>query len=343
MCPNAGCATSINGTLKGLLKLRRSGAGHERVNELSAEPSASELDALVREEKRLTAVESHSEAWADSISAGIEPEISGRGGACHRLLGIPAQQWRGRCTVASGPHARKSHRRRLRTSAVAALGRLHTSTNRVCSDPIEGSRGRRAIHDAGKHESRETLQKIAGGAGPVGWRSASLRHVALWVQPPEIQYDLTKLPEPVQNACATGFVEAAKSGDLESAASVARFRRRADAAGARRHRVAIRSPSSRSLPATKRGQEILAILEEVLGRLRPSRCRHAGRPLCLAVFLRRAAGQADGAAARRTVQDHHRRRLRRHEGLRRLYLLPRRHHARGALASSSSRFFIAGD
>ena len=71
----AGCATSINGTLKGLLKLRRSGAGHERVNELSAEPSASELDALVREEKRLTAVESHSEAWADSISAGIEPEI----------------------------------------------------------------------------------------------------------------------------------------------------------------------------------------------------------------------------------------------------------------------------
>jgi hypothetical protein len=58
-----------------LLKLRRSGAGHERVNELSVEPSASELDALVREEKRLTAVESHSEAWADSISAGIEPEI----------------------------------------------------------------------------------------------------------------------------------------------------------------------------------------------------------------------------------------------------------------------------
>lgn len=39
------------------------------------EPSAGDLDALVREEKRLTAVESHTEAWADSVSAGIEPEI----------------------------------------------------------------------------------------------------------------------------------------------------------------------------------------------------------------------------------------------------------------------------
>lgn len=42
---------------------------------MSVEPSASELDALVREEKRLTAVESHTEAWADSVSAGIEPDI----------------------------------------------------------------------------------------------------------------------------------------------------------------------------------------------------------------------------------------------------------------------------
>jgi hypothetical protein len=34
-----------------------------------------DIDALVREEKRLSAIESHSEAWADSLSAGIEPEI----------------------------------------------------------------------------------------------------------------------------------------------------------------------------------------------------------------------------------------------------------------------------
>jgi hypothetical protein len=34
-----------------------------------------EIDAMIREEKRLTAVESHNEAWADGISAGIEPEI----------------------------------------------------------------------------------------------------------------------------------------------------------------------------------------------------------------------------------------------------------------------------
>lgn len=35
----------------------------------------SDIDALVREEMRLTAVESHAEAWAECVSAGIEPEI----------------------------------------------------------------------------------------------------------------------------------------------------------------------------------------------------------------------------------------------------------------------------
>lgn len=34
-----------------------------------------EIDALIREEKRLTAVESQTEAWAEGLSAGIEPEI----------------------------------------------------------------------------------------------------------------------------------------------------------------------------------------------------------------------------------------------------------------------------
>jgi hypothetical protein len=39
------------------------------------ETARSDIDAMIREEKRLTAVESHSEAWAEGISAGIEPEI----------------------------------------------------------------------------------------------------------------------------------------------------------------------------------------------------------------------------------------------------------------------------
>ncbi|MGB3502094.1 MAG: hypothetical protein WBA44_10745 [Mesorhizobium sp.] len=34
-----------------------------------------EIDALVREEKRLTALESQEEAWAEGLSAGIEPEL----------------------------------------------------------------------------------------------------------------------------------------------------------------------------------------------------------------------------------------------------------------------------
>ena len=39
------------------------------------EQIVSDIEALVREEKRLTSVENHNEAWAEGLSAGIEPEI----------------------------------------------------------------------------------------------------------------------------------------------------------------------------------------------------------------------------------------------------------------------------
>lgn len=39
------------------------------------ERGVTDIDALVREEKRLTAVECHNEAWAEGLTAGIEPEI----------------------------------------------------------------------------------------------------------------------------------------------------------------------------------------------------------------------------------------------------------------------------
>jgi hypothetical protein len=42
---------------------------------MSMEHTTSDLDALVREEKRLTAVECHNEAWAEGFSAGIETDI----------------------------------------------------------------------------------------------------------------------------------------------------------------------------------------------------------------------------------------------------------------------------
>lgn len=35
----------------------------------------SDIDTLIREEKRLTAIESYEDAWADGRAAGIEPEI----------------------------------------------------------------------------------------------------------------------------------------------------------------------------------------------------------------------------------------------------------------------------
>lgn len=36
---------------------------------------ATDIDLMIREEKRLTAAESQHEAWAEGLSAGIEPEI----------------------------------------------------------------------------------------------------------------------------------------------------------------------------------------------------------------------------------------------------------------------------
>jgi len=43
--------------------------------DVGIEHNTSDIDALVREEKRLTAVECHNEAWAEGLSAGIEAEI----------------------------------------------------------------------------------------------------------------------------------------------------------------------------------------------------------------------------------------------------------------------------
>ena len=42
---------------------------------VAIEHGMSDIDALVREEKRLTAVECHNEAWAEGVAAGIEADI----------------------------------------------------------------------------------------------------------------------------------------------------------------------------------------------------------------------------------------------------------------------------
>jgi hypothetical protein len=50
-----------------------------------------DIDEVIREEKRLTALESQFEAWADGLSAGIEPEIlaeAALSAACQELLRV---------------------------------------------------------------------------------------------------------------------------------------------------------------------------------------------------------------------------------------------------------------
>jgi len=51
------------------------GQGERKGGKVSIEHSTTDLDALVREEKRLTAAECHAEAWAEGLSAGIEGDI----------------------------------------------------------------------------------------------------------------------------------------------------------------------------------------------------------------------------------------------------------------------------
>ncbi|MBS3650661.1 hypothetical protein KEU06_18780 [Pseudaminobacter sp. 19-2017] len=42
---------------------------------MSVNHTTRDIDALVQEEKRLTALECHTEAWAEGLSAGIEADI----------------------------------------------------------------------------------------------------------------------------------------------------------------------------------------------------------------------------------------------------------------------------
>ena len=39
------------------------------------ERTAADIDAMIREEKRLEAIETHAEAWAEGEAAGIDPDI----------------------------------------------------------------------------------------------------------------------------------------------------------------------------------------------------------------------------------------------------------------------------
>ena len=94
------------------------------------EHAVNDIDALVREEKRLTAVESHNEAWAEGLSAGIEPEIIAEAAletAFGEMLRANGETV-GPCPAR--PHARKGHCRSVRTGAAAPLNR-----NRFFDDP----------------------------------------------------------------------------------------------------------------------------------------------------------------------------------------------------------------
>lgn len=74
------------------------------------EHGLTDIEALVREEKRLTAVESHNEAWAEGLSAGIEPEIIAEAALATAFAEL---------TRCSGEHAALALIERMREKVVA--------------------------------------------------------------------------------------------------------------------------------------------------------------------------------------------------------------------------------
>ena len=143
---------------------------------------------------------------------------------------------------------------------------------------------------------------------------------------PEIVYDFSKLPEPVQRKREM-IIDACKTGDLE------KLRPLLDTGddGTQLSLGGIDGDPIaflRDLSGDKEGQEILAILEEVLsaGYVHMDAGTQNDMyvwPYFFAVPLDRLTRAATG----RAVQDRDGRRLRGHEDLRHLHLLPRRHHA----------------
>ena len=80
---------------------------------------------------------------------------------------------------------------------------------------------------------------------------------------PEVVYDLTKLPEPVRRMHDL-IVEACRSGDIEKLRPLIGTGDHDDAIVAGRHRRRPDRLPQGACPATGEGQEILAIMEEVL-------------------------------------------------------------------------------
>ena len=143
---------------------------------------------------------------------------------------------------------------------------------------------------------------------------------------PEIIYNLDRLPEPVRRMHDL-IVEAAKSGDIEKLRPLIGM-------GEDVTQLSFGGIDGdpidylKGLSGDPEGQEILAIIEEVLsaGYVHLD----AGTPNELYVwpyFFAIPLDKLDPRAACRTVQDRHRRRLRGHEDVRHLHLLSRRHHA----------------
>ena len=98
---------------------------------MAMEQGLSEIEALVREEKRLTAVESHNEAWAEGLSAGIEPEIIAEAALATAFAELTAVGGEKAALALLDRMRERVHRRRIRARRCCAIDAYSTSRFRI--------------------------------------------------------------------------------------------------------------------------------------------------------------------------------------------------------------------
>ena len=157
-----------------------------------------------------------------------------------------------------------------------------------CRSPIRPRR-RRPAERSGRAGARRREQRPMTG-GP--------RRARPEVDPnapvPEIIYDLGKLPEPVRRKRETDHRSLQERRHREAAAA-ARHRRGRHPAVARRDRRRPDRLPARALGRQGRPGDPGDPRRGAERRLCAHGCRHPERHVCLALFLRRAAGQTDAA------------------------------------------------
>jgi hypothetical protein len=156
---------------------------------VSIEHSSRDIEALVREEKRLTAAEAHSEAWAEGFSAGIEAEIIAEAALATALAEVLRSNGEGSDAGPAGADARAPHRGRFLaepypslTTRKPPLRKFDAPSSRCRFPPVHARHGR---HHVGVLFRMKTLpafhQQPRRSGATAGGRARVSVFAAVWL------------------------------------------------------------------------------------------------------------------------------------------------------------------